>query len=140
MKYLALIAALLLAVPAYAQQSPQPSSSPSIGITAVVSAAAEATHILKASPGNLYSVYVTNSSATAGFLMIFNATTAPADGAVTPLDCIPVAGTSTSGLNWAPGPPKIYSVGIVAVISSGANCFTKTTSGGVTGFFNGAAS
>src|ERR1700674_269459 len=48
----------------------------------IVSAAAEATHVIKASPGNLYGIYATNLTGTAGFLVVLNATAAPADGAI----------------------------------------------------------
>lgn len=137
-----IIAALCLISAAASAQSGgalAPTSNAVIGIVPVTSASAEASHIIKAAPGNLYSVYVTNSSATAGFILVLNAITVPSDGAVVPLDCVPIAGTSTSGINYAPGPPKVYNVGIVVVISSGANCFTKTTSGGVTGFISASA-
>jgi len=113
-----------------------PSSGSSIGITSVVSAAAESSHVLKASAGNLYSVYATNQTATAGFLLLLNATTAPADGAVSPLECIPLPANGNATINYGSGPPSVFSTGIVAVVSSGANCFTKTT-GTVTAFLKG---
>lgn len=106
-------------------------------ITPVVSASAEATHVLKASPGSLYSVTATNQTATAGFLMVLNATSAPADGAVTPLACVQLPASGTATIGYGIGPAEAYSTGIVAVVSSGANCFTKTT-GTITAFFNGA--
>ena len=37
---------------------------------------------------------------------------------------------------YSPGPPAVFSTGIVAVISSAASCFTKTT-GVLTGFISG---
>lgn len=137
----ALIVALcLLAGPVMAQNGTlAPSSNSVIGIVPVVTSTAVASLVIKAAPGNLYSVYATNSSATGGFLLLFNAIAAPSDGTVTPYDCVPIAGTSTSGINYAPNPPKYYSIGIVAVLSTGATCFTKTTSGGVTGFISGSA-
>jgi hypothetical protein len=113
-----------------------PSSSSSIGITPVVSASAEATHVLKATPGNLYSVYATNLTSTAGFLVVLNATSAPADGAITPLVCVPLPSNGNATLNFNPGPPEVYSTGITAVITSAATCFTKTT-GVITGFISG---
>ena len=101
--------------------------------TPVVSAAAEGSHILKASPGCLLATYVTIGS-TAGYLMIFNSTTVPADGAVAPVECIQVAATTTGWENWAPLPPEYFSLGIVAVFST-TGCFTKTIGSGV--FFHG---
>ena len=53
------------------------------GITPVVSAAAEASHLIKAAPGHLYSLYVTTGT-TAGYLMTFNANAVPADGGCHP--------------------------------------------------------
>lgn len=134
-----LIALCFMAAPALAQNGAlAPTSNPVIGIVPVVTTTAVNTLVIKAAPGNLYSVYATNSSATGGFLLMFNAVAAPIDGTVTPFDCIPIAGTSTSGINYAPNPPKYYSVGIVAVLSTGATCFTKTT-GVITGFISGSA-
>lgn len=136
-----IIALCLLAAPAFAQSGGAlaPTSNSVIGIVPIVSGTAVNTLVIKAAPGNLYSVYATNSSATGGFLLVFNATSAPSDGTVSPIDCVPIAGTSTSGINYAPGPPKVFTIGIVAVLSTGATCFTKTTSGGVTGFISASA-
>lgn len=113
-----------------------PSAASGAGITPVVSASAEATHVLKASGGNLYSVYATNLTATAGFLLILNSTSAPGDGAVTPLECVPLPGNGSASINYSGGPPAVFSTGITAVITSAATCFTKTT-GVITGFIKG---
>lgn len=122
---------LAFATPALAQQNcVVPPGGPA---TPVVSAAAEGGHVLKASPGCLLAVYVTISS-TAGYLMVFNSTTVPADGAVTPIECIQVAASTSIGLNFAPQPPEWYSTGI-AVAFSTTGCFTKTVS--ATAFFHG---
>lgn len=110
-----------------------PSSTAGSGITRVVSASAESNHVLKASAGNLYGVYVTTGN-TAGYLMVFNATSAPGDGAVTPNECLWAPANSTTFLNFNPGPPSTYSTGITAVFSS-TGCFTKTAS--ATAFFAG---
>lgn len=96
------------------------------GITPVVSAAAEASHLIKAAPGNLYSLYVTTSTSSAGYLMTFNAVSVPPDGAVTPVECVYVPTSGTVSINFD-GPPDIYSRGIVAVFSS-TGCFSKTAS------------
>jgi hypothetical protein len=96
--------------------------------TPVVSAAAEGSHILKASPGCIISGYVT-IGATGGYLMIFNSKTVPADGAVTPQNCVQVAANNSIGLNWAPQPSEWYSLGIVAVFST-TGCFSKTVGSG----------
>lgn len=103
------------------------------GVTTVVSASAEASHVLKNAAGSLYGVYVSNPSAT-GFLLVFNATAVPGDGAVTPIHCIPVTASNIGFVNFLPGPPETYSTGISVAFSS-TGCFTKTTS--PTAFFHG---
>jgi len=111
-----------------------PTSSASLAITPVVTSAVASSLVLKASAGNLYSVTLT-TGATAGLLMVFNATSAPADGAVTPVYCVDVAATSTVAINFIPGPPAQFATGITAVFSSGTNCFNKTAS--ATAFISG---
>jgi hypothetical protein len=108
-------------------------ASATAGVTPVVSAALESSHVFKGSAGNLYSVVVT-TGASAGFLMIFDATSAPSNGAVTPKQCVRAPANSTVALSFN-GPPETYAAGITAVFSTGANCFTKTAS--ATAFFNG---
>lgn len=113
--------------PALAQtQCVVPAGAPAIPI---VSAAAEGSHIFKASPGCLLSLYVYNSGA-AAFLMVFNSKTVPADGAgQTPIECVPVASASYNFINFAPLPPEWFSAGISAAIST-TGCFTKTVGSG----------
>jgi hypothetical protein len=82
--------------------------------------------ILKAAPGCLIAAYLLNST-TAGYLMVFNSITVPADGAVTPIHCIPIAASSYQYLNFAPQPPEWYSTGISVAFST-TGCFTKTVS------------
>lgn len=123
---LALCFVLLGLAPAQAQQNVV--VPPNFPATPIVSAAAEGSHILKASPGALLSLYVTNPGA-AGYLMVFNSTTVPADGAVTPIHCVQVAAASYQYLNFAPQPPEWYSTGISAAVST-TGCFTKTVSSG----------
>lgn len=110
-----------------------PTAGATAGITPVVSGAAEGTHVLKGGAGNLYSVYAT-AGATAGFLMVFNATAAPGDGAVTPIQCIQVPANTTQGVSFNPGPPEVYATGISVAFST-TGCFTKTVS--ATAFFHG---
>lgn len=85
--------------------------------------------------GNLVSAYATGPAAQTGFLMIFPATTAPVDGTVAPQDCVPMANGLASINYGISGPPAPYNGGIVIVLSSGANCFTKTT-GTITAFIH----
>lgn len=113
-----------------ATSGPTPSSGS--GIAPVVSGSAESSHVLKASPGNLYGVAVT-SGAVAGYLLVFDATSAPVDGAVTPKACVVVPANSTVGLSYG-DIPSVYATGITAVFSS-TGCFTKTAS--ATAYFAG---
>lgn len=98
---------------------------------AIVSASAEGSHVGKASAGNLYNISIT-TGATPGYLMVFNATSAPADGAVTPNICRTVAANSSLSLGWGGSAPRSFSTGITAVFST-TGCFTKTIS--ATAFF-----
>lgn len=114
----------------------QPGSGSGIAIPPIVSVSAESSHVLKASGGNLYSAYVT-TGATSGLLMIFDATSLPGNGAVTPKHCLSAPANGTVGLTFQPGPVEPYSTGIVLGFSSGTNCFSLAAS--ATAFFHGAA-
>ena len=115
-----------------------PSGTSASAIAPVSSGAAASSLVIKAAAGNLFGVYATNTTATNGFLLVFNAASAPVDGAVVPLACVSMAGNSTASISYDGGAPARYGTGITAVLSSGANCFTKTT-GVITGFISGAA-
>lgn len=93
-------------------------------VAPVVSTAVESNHVICAGACNLYSGHVT-SGATAGFLMVFNATSAPGDGAVTPAMCVVVPASTTVGIS-APAPIS-FSTGLTVVYST-TGCFTKTAS------------
>ena len=110
-------------------QTPSPAAI--TGLTPVVSGAAEGSKVLKASAGNLYAYQVT-TGASAGYVMLFNATSSPADGAVTPVKCVSVAANSTVGASMEP--PEYFSTGITAVFST-TGCYTKTVS--ATAMFSG---
>lgn len=112
-----------------------PSSSGTIALAPVVTAAFAASLVVKASPGNLYDFYVTTGS-TAGILMIFDATSAPGDGAVTPKIVLQCPALTTTALTR--NPPSVFTTGITMVFSSNtANLFTKTASATV--FMSGRA-
>lgn len=106
-----------------------PSSAATDGIAPVKSTAAESSHVLKASPGNLYSL-TTSVGATSGWVLVFDATSAPADGAVTPAWWFPIISDGTRGAisaSWLSGPPLNFATGITAVFST-TGPFTKTAS------------
>lgn len=111
--------------------TPVPSSSSTAGIAPDTSASLQSNRVLKASAGNLYGFLVTVDSATgpvSSKIMVFNATSAPADGAVTPALCIngPAPGQT---LSYDPGAiPDYFSTGITIALSSNASCYTKTAS------------
>lgn len=89
--------------------------------------------VLKASPGNLYKFQVT-TGATAGYVMLFNLTAAPGNGAVTPVKCYVAPANSTVGDSWLPGPPLAFQSGITAGFST-TGCFNNTASSG--NYFSG---
>ncbi len=107
-----------------------PSSAAAIGVTPVVSTAVESGHVLKNAAGNLYGVVVT--ATVNGLVMVFNSTTVPGDGAVTPLYCtrltVDSGNSGTAGISFLPGPPAVFSTGISVAFSTGTNCANKTAS------------
>lgn len=103
-----------------------PTATAASGLAPSPNASATGTNILKASAGNLYGVEVTTGG-TAGFLMVLDSTTVPADGAVVPKYCKVVAANSSAELSWTAGPPATFASGITIVFSS-TGCFNKTLS------------
>lgn len=104
------------------------------GLPPVVSASAEATHVLKATPGTLYYIHVENATATVGYVLVQNTATAATSGAVTPSMCVrlPVSAGVDVPLNAA----GLYlNTAISVTLSSNASCFTVTT-GTITGFIS----
>jgi hypothetical protein len=97
--------------------------------TSVSSTALEANHVITAFAGSLYSFEVqadATLSAAAWWIMIYNATSAPADGTVTPIKCYQVP-AGNPGANYAFPNPIAFSTGIVIGVST-TGCFTKTAS------------
>lgn len=107
-----------------------PTGIPMYGLPPINSTTAESSHILCSTNCNLYGITVT-IGATSGWLLLFDALAAPADGAgVTPIWWFPVnSGGTTGGLtaSWSPGPPLRTTTGLVAVFST-TGPFTKTAS------------
>lgn len=113
-----ILAALLHGAPAWAQT---PYGQP---IAYKTSSATEGSHIIKATGGVLYSLTATNVSASAGYILVFDSPTVPADGAVTPVGCYAIGAAQTQAvamINY----PDPFNTGIVAVFSS-TGCNTKT--------------
>ena len=113
-----------------------PTGASAASFAPVVSTAAESSHVIKASGGNVYAVSATNLTTTAGFLVLLNSASVPGDGAITPLACVPIRALGFASINYAPGPMAAYSTGVTAVVTSASTCFTKTT-GTITAFFEG---
>lgn len=95
------------------------------GTTPVASGAVSGGIVGKASAGNLYGFNVV-AGASAGFILITNTATVPADGAVTPLKCIPLAANTGIDVNLR-GQPVFFSTGISLSFST-TGCYAKTAS------------
>jgi hypothetical protein len=93
-------------------------------LTPVSTAALASSLVVKAGAGNLAAIEI-SSGATAGWLMLFNATAAPADGAVTPVKAYQVPANVTE--RWEYARPLAFATGITAVFSS-TGPFNKTAS------------
>lgn len=92
-------------------------------VASVATSALASSLVLKAGAGSLYSIDCCPTLN--GFLMLFDATSAPADGAVTPKWVLPMV--AANGFALAFNAPMTFSTGIVAVFSS-TGPFTKTAS------------
>ena len=110
-------------------------------IAKAASTVLEASHVLLGAPGAFYSAYATNlTGAASANLLILNVTSKPVDGAVgagTLIDCVPFSGNVAS-VNYANLPPAKATVGVTAVVSTAASCFTQTSSV-ATAFISGIA-
>lgn len=106
------------------------SAASAVGVAPVRSSVIETGHVIKAGAGNLYSLDVTADatlSATAWALMIFNSTTVPSAGAVTPAWCLLLPAGAT-GYTGAFPTPMYLDTGISIAASVGQTCFIKTDS------------
>lgn len=95
----------------------------------VASSALAANQVVNAAATNLYAFEVaadSTLSAAAWWIMIYNATSAPGDGAVTPAKCYAMPlGTTSFSAAW-PKPVR-FSTGVTIGVST-TGCFTKTAS------------
>ena len=66
------------------------------------------------------------SGASAGYVMLFDAATVPADGPVAPLRCMPIAANTGLDINWRAAPIYLQQGAVVVFSTSG--CFTKASS------------
>lgn len=94
-----------------------PGSNSSAGLTPTTNVGGSSV-VAKALPGNLYALDAV-APASAGFVQVFNVTSAPADASTnTPLWCLPLA--ANVGLDKVFNPPLVASTGITVVYSSSA--------------------
>lgn len=111
------------------QNTPQTSSTTAVAATHIVTAALAANLVVKASAGNLYGFNVSATStlsAAAWWLIAYDATSAPVDGAVTPALCYAVP-LGTTSINGTLNVPVAFATGITLGVST-TGCFTKTAS------------
>lgn len=111
-----------------------PSAAAGVGIANVNSSALATGQVIKNGAGNLYGFTVTTTSV-AGYALVFNSTTVPASGAVTPIDAFYVGAFGSVSRTY--DPPLVCSTGISIAFSSAVTPFTKTDS--ATAFISGQA-
>lgn len=105
--------------------SETPNSASTSAPTSTQTATASASLIAKSTGGNCYGFNIV-SGATAGYFLLFNSATVPADGTVTPFRAYKMAADTSLGIHW--DVPRRLSNGIVGVFSSATTPFTKTAS------------
>ena len=114
MKYLAsLMAVALSCAPASAQTFTRNASNAAVASSYVA-------------PQSFVSGVNVVSGASAGYVLIYDAVSAPADGAVTPARCLPIAANAGLEINWRAAP--IWFRNGVVVVFSTTGCFTQTSS------------
>jgi len=104
--------------------SPTPNTLTTSAPTSAQTATAAGSLIAKASAGNCYGFNVV-SGASAGYFMLFNSATVPADGTVTPFKVYVIAANASLGVHW--DIPRRFGTGITGVFST-TGPFTKTIS------------
>ena len=86
--------------------------------------------VIKNAAGSLYGAYTTGiTGGAAGYLILYNGTSAPSTGALTGanvLDSCYFSGAAGCSISYIPM-PVAYSTGIVALVSSAATPYTYTT-------------
>lgn len=114
---------------------PRTNCTPGLGVVSTTTSASSL--VLKSTPGTLLYLDVRNNTAVASQVQVYDATSAPADGGgQTPKLCRPLAASSSVSFNYS-APGLSFVNGIVAVVSVGPDCYTKTT-GAADAFFSGA--
>jgi len=142
MKKLFLLAFLILCPQLALAQSPTWRCAPSAdqkscvqSLFPISTAALSSDQVISAVPANLWSFEVSNATAAAWFILIFDAVAAPVDGAVVPVKCYSMP-AGTLNFSAAFTMPLQFRTGIV-ISNSTTGCFTKTAS--VQAFISGDA-
>jgi len=99
------------------------------------SGALESSHVLKTSAGRVFKISVTNFKSAAVMLMVFDSTTVPADGAVTPVICRPIPALASSlptnyVVDLHDTPYKFVNGISFAISTTTSTCFTKAVDSG----------
>ncbi|MES3054903.1 hypothetical protein O6V14_04605 [Sphingomonas faeni] len=115
MRFLMALAALCMPVSAYGQAISRTRAAPAVAGGLVI----------KPGVAIVTGINVTTGAA-AGYVMVFDSATIPADGAVTPARCLPVAANTGIDINFR-GSPLKFDMGAVVVFST-TGCYTKTAS------------
>lgn len=97
-------------------------TTPTAVAPSTASSVAESCHVYKASAGTVYSV--SGYTGAAAWIMLFNATAAPADGAVTPIAWAYAPAAGSWSINYGVNPAS-FSAGVTACNSS-TGPLTKT--------------
>lgn len=97
-----------LASPLYVAQSPVATGG--LSLHRKLAAASTNSTSVKGSAGQIYNIVVSNMTAAAKFLKLYDKATAPTVGTDTPVVTIPLQANSTSSIEWVNGMP--FSVGI----------------------------
>jgi hypothetical protein len=92
------------------------------GLTSSQTGAA-ATNLAVSGAHNLFGLQIT-TAASAGRMLLFDATALPANGAVTPKKCWSLAANTTATISW--DTPITNATGITVGFSTGADCYTLT--------------
>jgi len=103
-------------------ETPSPDATATYALTNIDSTVLEASHVLKASAGKLFTVTGYNNNSGRQFVQLFNSTTVPADGAV-PVVTFLVAATANFSLDYGRW-GRYFSTGIA--ISNSSTAATKT--------------
>lgn len=104
------------------------------GHTPYASAASETNALIKSTRGVTLYVRGNNVTANAGYMVLINAASVPADtSTLTPLACAKIAANGDAEL-FVPA-PIAHNTGIVVLFTAATTCFTRTNTNAPSGLF-----